>query len=533
MHATLTADLKELARALSLGSLAGRATVSADLTGRGPTPAIEGRAAIADLVAEGHVVEPVETTFRFEPSHGPDSRWEGTVQSPRVRWDEIVVESITASLAVDGQRLQVTRARARAAAVPIEATGAWEWAGSGRGHAELGPVSLPAITGIPPALRLTGTGRATVDASVDRGVVSATGVSRLDQVSRGRRVARRGAGRGARARNGARRRAVVPGASAAGHDQWTARDRRRPRCDARARGAPDPAATPRARRGGGRSNRRARVEPGRGVDPARPARERTRRAPRDAKRPAGARRALDEPGPDRAALGGTARGRGALPARRSVGSPRRDRRAGRSGAPRALGRAHQRAAARGARRNRPRRGPRGGAPRWRERRAQPARRAVAGADRGRLGPRTGRRRRRAHRASRERPGPTRARVGSHRPRRARHARRRRARPHRCARGHRLTARAADRAARRDSERCGRSTAIEPIELAHRERPGPAGDEPPLGRRERDVAFVRTADLRRAGRADAASRRAPRSGRRASKTSRRSCHRPSRDAAPWP
>jgi autotransporter translocation and assembly factor TamB len=183
MHATLTADLKELARVLNLGSLAGRATVSADLTGRGPTPAIEGRAAIADLVAEGHVVEPVETTFRFAPSPGPDSRWEGTVQSPRVRWDEIVVESISASLAVDGQRLQVTRARARAAAVPIEATGAWEWAGSGRGHAELGPVSLPAITGIPPALGLAGTGRATVDASVDRGVVSATGVSRLDQVS--------------------------------------------------------------------------------------------------------------------------------------------------------------------------------------------------------------------------------------------------------------------------------------------------------------------------------------------------------------
>src|SRR5262245_3145571 len=183
LHANLIADLKEMARALSLGSLTGRATVSADLSGRGQTPVLGGRAVVADLVAEGHVVEAGETTFRFAPSPGPDSRWEGTVQSPRVRWDEMVVESITAALAVDGQRLQVTRAHARAAAVPIEATGAWEWAGTGRGRAELGPVSLNAIGGVPPALRLGGTGRATVDASLDRGAVTASAVARLDQTS--------------------------------------------------------------------------------------------------------------------------------------------------------------------------------------------------------------------------------------------------------------------------------------------------------------------------------------------------------------
>ena len=183
LHADLTADLKETARALSLGSLTGRATVSADLSGRGQTPALEGRAAIADLVADGHVVEAGETTFRFAPSPGPDSRWEGTVQSPRVRWDDVAVENLVAPLAVDGQRLQVTRARARAAGVPIEATGTWEWAGSGRGHAELGPVPLDAIAGVPSALRLAGTGRATVDASMDRGTVTATAVARLDQTS--------------------------------------------------------------------------------------------------------------------------------------------------------------------------------------------------------------------------------------------------------------------------------------------------------------------------------------------------------------
>jgi len=183
LHAKLTAGLGEMGRALSLGRLTGRATATADLTGHGQTPTLEGRVTIADLVADGHVVEAADPTFRFAPSPGPDSRWEGTVQSSRLRWDDLVVESLAAALAVDGQRLQVTRARARAAAVPIEATGVWEWAGSGRGHAELGPVPLHAIAGVPPALRLGGTGRATVDGSVDRGAVTATAVARLDQTS--------------------------------------------------------------------------------------------------------------------------------------------------------------------------------------------------------------------------------------------------------------------------------------------------------------------------------------------------------------
>ena len=183
LHANLAADLEEIAEALSLGALTGRATVSADVTGRGQTPAIEGRAEIANLMADGHAVQAGATSFRFASTPGPDSRWEGTIHSPHVRWGDVAVESIAASIAVDGERLQVTRAHARAAAVPIEATGVWVWTGSGRGHAELGPASLSAITGVPPTLRLGGTGRATVDASVDRGTVAATGVTRLDQVA--------------------------------------------------------------------------------------------------------------------------------------------------------------------------------------------------------------------------------------------------------------------------------------------------------------------------------------------------------------
>lgn len=183
VHARLAADLQEISRALTLGSLSGHATVVADLTGRGQTPAIQGRAAIVDLVVGGGTAEPVEASFRFAASPGPGSRWEGTVQSPRIRWNQIAVESIAASVAVDSQRLQVTRASARAAAIPIEASGMWAWAGSGGGHAEIGPVSLGAIAGVPPSLRLGGAGRATVDASVDRGVITAAALATLDQMS--------------------------------------------------------------------------------------------------------------------------------------------------------------------------------------------------------------------------------------------------------------------------------------------------------------------------------------------------------------
>ena len=182
-RATLTADLPEIGRSLGLGPLGGRASVSAELTGRGQTPALDGRAEVTGLVAAGRTIEPIAATFRMAASPGPDTRWEGTVQSPRIRWDQVAAENITASLGVDARRIELRGGRARVAGVPVEVTGAWEWAGSGRGHAVLGPVALDAIPGLSPSLRLGGRGGATLDASVERGVVTATALAKLDQVS--------------------------------------------------------------------------------------------------------------------------------------------------------------------------------------------------------------------------------------------------------------------------------------------------------------------------------------------------------------
>ena len=84
VRGTLTADLKEIAQALSLGALSGHATVSAALSGRGQTPAVEGQAEVTALVVQGHAVEPIEASFRLAASPGPDSQWEGTIESPRM-----------------------------------------------------------------------------------------------------------------------------------------------------------------------------------------------------------------------------------------------------------------------------------------------------------------------------------------------------------------------------------------------------------------------------------------------------------------
>ena len=116
-------------------------------------------------------------------SPGPETRWEGTVESPRVRWDQIAVENIAASLAVDGKRIELTRARARAASGADRGDGRWEWAGSGRGHAVLGPVSLAAITGVPPRSASAARAAPRSTRSVERGVASATALVEMDEVS--------------------------------------------------------------------------------------------------------------------------------------------------------------------------------------------------------------------------------------------------------------------------------------------------------------------------------------------------------------
>src|SRR5262249_28140089 len=172
IRGNVVAELREISRALKWSPLSGRATVTAEISGRGGTRAIEGRADIVDLVAAGHTVDPVQASFRFVGSPDTATRWTGTLNAPRVRGDQVSVESITASLALDPSKIELINARAQALSVPVEISGVWNWSGSGRARATCGPVALAKISGVPAALQIAGTGQATVDASVDRGITS-------------------------------------------------------------------------------------------------------------------------------------------------------------------------------------------------------------------------------------------------------------------------------------------------------------------------------------------------------------------------
>ncbi len=183
LRARLTADLAEVARSLRWPAMTGQAGVAAELTGRGGTPMLEGNGQVDNFAVGGRAVEPVRLAFRMASSPGPNMRWEGTVDSARMASSGVAVEDVALSLTVDGKRIELTRARARMATVPIEATGQWEWTGSGRGHAVLGPASFAQIPGVPASLRLGGTGRATVDATAERGVTSAKALVEMDAVS--------------------------------------------------------------------------------------------------------------------------------------------------------------------------------------------------------------------------------------------------------------------------------------------------------------------------------------------------------------
>src|SRR5262245_23082938 len=183
----LTADVAALGRTLGAPDLAGRAIVTAELSGRTEAPILTGRADLTGAAAAGHAVAPLEARFRLAAVSAEGrralSRWDGTLESPRVTWQSISAEHVAAAFIVDQSRLELTRLGARVAAIPVEATGAWAWAGGGRAEARLGPVALGAIPAVPAGIGLAGTGRGHLTVKVERRTVSTEAAVDLERVS--------------------------------------------------------------------------------------------------------------------------------------------------------------------------------------------------------------------------------------------------------------------------------------------------------------------------------------------------------------
>ena len=161
--------------------MTGQAGVAAELTGRGGTPMLEG-GQVDNFAVGGRAVEPVGS-FRMAASSGPNTRWEGTVDSARMASSGVAVEDVALSLAVDGKRIELTRPRGgQGLSIRSRRRGN----GSGRGRAAATPSSarhLSPSPGVPALLHLGGTGRATVDATAERGVTSAKALVEMDAVS--------------------------------------------------------------------------------------------------------------------------------------------------------------------------------------------------------------------------------------------------------------------------------------------------------------------------------------------------------------
>jgi autotransporter translocation and assembly factor TamB len=187
LRGRLTTDLGTLRQTAQLGSLAGQATVTADISGEMAAPTLTGRLAVTGLVAGNHPLEPVDASFRFAGRASKQAtaltRWEGDLQCPLIASGSMRVENLTAALAIDPQQAALRRATARVAAIPITASGVWSWSGSGRAHADLGPAALGEVRAVPSNLGLAGIARGGVDVTVDRGMAESTAGIDLTRVA--------------------------------------------------------------------------------------------------------------------------------------------------------------------------------------------------------------------------------------------------------------------------------------------------------------------------------------------------------------
>ncbi len=181
LRADLDADLGALGRAAVPGGVAGRVRMTADATGTRERPVLAGQVETGPLVVATQPVDRAVLRYRLE-GHDGLARWTGTLDAVRIAAPGLPLEDLSAAFTLDGTAVDVQRLTGRVAGVPVAGRGAWRWAGGGRAEADLGPVALAALPGRPPGLPLVGTGSGRVQATVERGTVSATGTFDLSEV---------------------------------------------------------------------------------------------------------------------------------------------------------------------------------------------------------------------------------------------------------------------------------------------------------------------------------------------------------------
>jgi autotransporter translocation and assembly factor TamB len=179
LHANLDGDLGGLGRAMGSAPVEGRLRVAADASGTLERPVVTGRVEIEPLAIWTQPIGRVELVARLEGTDGL-TRWTGTLDAGRVAAQPAPVEDLRAAFTLDADQLDLQRLTGRVEGVPLDLHGVWTWAGTGRAQANLGPVALRGVRGLPAELALAGTGSGRVEIAVGPGTSVAAEVGLTD-----------------------------------------------------------------------------------------------------------------------------------------------------------------------------------------------------------------------------------------------------------------------------------------------------------------------------------------------------------------
>jgi autotransporter translocation and assembly factor TamB len=116
---------------------------------------------------------------------GPPGSWRavGTLASGELGLPGIPLRELQASFAVDAGQIVVSALTTRVGGVPLRGSGLWTWAGGGHARAEVGPVELAEVPGVPAGLSLGGSGRGAVEVTMRSAAdVAVSGRAVLDDV---------------------------------------------------------------------------------------------------------------------------------------------------------------------------------------------------------------------------------------------------------------------------------------------------------------------------------------------------------------
>jgi autotransporter translocation and assembly factor TamB len=181
LRGRLTADVAEVGRIGGLDGVAGQAVVTADVSGPWRAPAGAGRIEVPTLTIAGQSLARVTVPFQLAQdslriAHASarlgsdpialdgsamwkDGGWraQGLLTAPALTIQQWPIRSPRIAFTADAAGLALTEVALSIHETPVQATASWPWKGPGHVAGRLGPGTMAAWPGLPPALAVDGT----------------------------------------------------------------------------------------------------------------------------------------------------------------------------------------------------------------------------------------------------------------------------------------------------------------------------------------------------------------------------------------